>query len=211
MAQAVVYKVHADHPERHKIAKVVEALAGGALLLFPTDSVFAVGCDPRDHRALERLRALKPVDERRPLTILCPSIASVSTYAHVDDASFKLMRSLTPGPVTFILKATKEVPRLVLNPKRRTAGVRVPDSPICQALLESLGGVIVSSSARLPDDGALPRSKEELFAALAPRVDIIVDDGTFARDFSTVLDMTGDEIEIVREGLAIDQVMNHVR
>lgn len=205
MPKAIVYKLYPDHPERVKIAKVADALRDGALLLFPTDSVYAVGCDPRHHRALERLRALKGVDNKKPLTLICPSLTTVSIYAHIDDAAYKMMRTLTPGPFTFLLRATKEVPKLVLSPKRREAGVRVPEHPICQDLLEAMGGVIVSSSASLPG-GVAPESKEQLFRELAGLVDVVIDDGGYNEQITTVLDLTGDEFVILREGMGMDRL-----
>lgn len=205
MPQAIIYKLHPDHPERFKIAKVAEALREGALLLFPTDSLYAVGCDPRHHRALERLRALKGVDNKKPLTLICPSLSVVSIYAQIDDAAYKMMRTLTPGPFAFLLRATKEAPRLVLSPKRREAGVRVPDHRICQDLLELLDGVIVSSTAALPG-GRAPQNKEQLFRELAPHVDVIIDDGSWGEQNTTLLDLTGEQFEILREGLGMERV-----
>ncbi len=204
MSRAILYKVHPEHPERHKLAKIAGALADGALMLFPTDSVYAVGCDPRHHTALERLRALHP-EARKLFTLICPDLASVSQYAHVDNHGYKMMRALTPGPFTFLLKATKEVPRLVLDKKRKTAGVRIPEHTFCQALQEQLDGVIVSSSARLPGAGE-PDSKAELFAALEPLVDVIVDDDGWRRGVTTVIDMTSGEFAIEREGLGMERL-----
>ncbi|MEN6626328.1 MAG: L-threonylcarbamoyladenylate synthase [Candidatus Sumerlaeia bacterium] len=205
MSKAIHYRVYPDHPERFKISKVADAVRDGALLLFPTDSVYAVGCDPRDHKAMERLRALKGIDTRKPLTLICPSLSVVSLYAHIDDAAFKMMKALTPGPFTFLLRGTKEVPRLVLSPKRREAGVRVPDHPICQDLLEALGGVIVSSSATLPG-GRQARTKEELFDGLDPLVDIVIDDGQWGKGVTTMIDMTGEEFQVLREGMGMERV-----
>ena len=204
MGKAVLYKIHPDHPERHKLAKMAEALSGGALMLFPTDSVYAVGCDPRHHEALGRLRALSP-QPRKLFTLICPSLAEVSRYGHLDDAGHKMMRALTPGPFTFLLKATKEVPRLVLDKKRKTAGVRVPKHVFCDAMLERLDGVIMSSSARLPGGGE-PSGKGELFSALRPLVDVIVDDGSWRRGLTTVIDMTGPRFAVQREGLGTDRL-----
>ncbi len=205
MPKAIVYKMHPDHPERFKIAKVVEALRDGALMLFPTDSLYAVGCDPRHHKALERLRALKGVDNKKPLTLMCPSLSVVSVYAHIEDAAYKMMRTLTPGPFAFLLRATKEAPRLVLSPKRRETGVRVPDHRICQDLLEVLDGVIVSSTAALPG-GRAAQNKEQLFHELAGLVDVIVDDGGWGERNTTLLDLTGDQFQILREGLGMDRL-----
>lgn len=216
MPAAVIYKIHPDHPEPFKIGKVAAALREGAIFLYPTDTVYAVGCDPRNKGAVERLRIFKSElaggdTAARHLTLLCPSLSEIATYAYVDDAAFKFIKALTPGPFTFILKATKEIPRLVLNPKRKTAGLRIPNHRICQALLRELGGLLVSSSARLPS-GEDAVDRFELFDALARRLDVIIDDDeALGTTPSTVIDLTTPEFEIVREGLGMEALAAFVR
>jgi len=204
MPRAILYKLHPQHPEPYKIAKIAQALEAGALMLYPSDTVYAVGCDPRNKTAIERVRAIKPQTSFKLLTLLCPSLADIATYAYVDDAAFKLMRSLTPGPFTFILKGTKEMPRLVLDPRRKTAGLRIPDHPICRAILARLGGILASTSAKLPDTEEV-ESLDELFDLFSHRVDLIVDDGGALRNVpSTVIDLATPDFEIVREGLGME-------
>lgn len=211
MPKAIIYRVYPDHPEASKIAKVAEALRGGALILYPTDSVYGIGCDPRNKNAVERLRAIKSPGVVKLLTLICPSLGELATYAHVDDAAYKLMKALTPGPFTFILKGTKEVPRLVLDPKRKTAGLRVPDSAVCQALLERLGHPLAGTSARLPESEEA-ETREELFDLFMHRVDVIIDDGLPLRtDPSTMIDMTTPEFEIIREGLGMETLLPFLR
>lgn len=212
MAYAVVYKVYPDHPESYKMAKVAEALRQGALILYPTDTVYALGCDPQNKGAVDRLRALKwGKAPARHLTLLCPSLADIAHYAYVDDAAYKLMRSLTPGPYTFILKCTKEVPKLVQDPKRKTAGLRVPDHPVCLALLERLGGLLVSSSAKMAEAEEF-ESREALFDAFSRKVDVIVDDGSALHDTpSTIIDLTSPEFSILREGLGMEGLLRYVQ
>ena len=204
MSRAVIYKVYPDHPEASKIAKIAWAFADGALALYPTDTVYGLGCDPRNKNAVERLRMIKTAPSQKLLTLLCPSLAEISAYAYVDDAAFKLMRSLTPGPYTFILKGTKEVPRLVLDPRRRTVGLRVPDHPVCQAVMERLSGLLVTTSAKLPPS-AEAKTREELFARFENLVDVIIDDRSPLRHTpSTIIDLTQPEFEIIREGQGME-------
>lgn len=211
MAKAVVYKVYPDHPEAYKIARVADALRDGALVLYPTDTVYGIGCDPRNKDAVERLRATKSSGGSKLLTLLCYSLTDVSTYAYVDDQAFKLMKSLTPGPFTFILRGTKEVPRLVLDPKRKTVGLRVPDAPVCLSMLDRLGHPLVSTSARLPETEEA-ETREELFAMFMHKVDVIVDDGQpLGKEPSTMLDMTTPEFEIIREGLGMEALLPFLR
>jgi len=181
------------------------------LALYPTDTVYALGCDPRVRAAIERLRHLKRMTSQQMLTLLCPSLSSVSHYAHMDDPAFKLMKTLTPGPYTFILQATREMPRLVQHPRRKTAGLRVPNHRICQALLAELGGLLVSTSAR-PATGRRPHNRQELFEMFENQVDIIIEeDRPFGTVPSTVIDLTASEHAIVREGLGMEALAPFIR
>lgn len=200
MAKALYYKIHPDHPEPYRVQKVADALRDGAVILYPTDTVYAIGCDPRNKDALQRLKTIKPLDKQHALTMLCPSLSEIATYAYVEDDAFKLMKALTPGPYTFLLKATKEMPKLVLTPKRKTCGLRIPNHKICRSLLAELDSLLVSTSARLPSGDEF-YSPFELFEGLDHLVDIIVDDEeSLGLDPSTVIDLTQPEFEIIREG-----------
>jgi tRNA threonylcarbamoyl adenosine modification protein (Sua5/YciO/YrdC/YwlC family) len=211
MASAIIYKVHPDHPEAYKIGKAAAALENGAILLYPSDTIYAIGCDGRNRSAVERLRAIKPSSKLKLLTLLCPSLADISRFAFVEDAAFKLMKSLTPGPYTFVLKGTKEVPRVVLDVRRSTVGVRVPDHPVCQALMNRIGGVLVSSSAKIPGSEDI-RTKEELFAMFAGLVDVIIDDGAvLTQTPSTIIDLTSPSFEVLREGLGMEALQPYLR
>ena len=206
MAKARYITIRAESPELHKTTRVAEALGRGAVVLLPTDSVYAVACDPRQRDALARLRLLRPGRDKRPLTLLCHDLSVASRYAHLDDDAFKLIRSLAPGPYTFLLRGTKAVPKLVLDPKRRQAGLRIPDAPLVQALLEQLDGPLVSASARL-QSGDLPAGHWELFEEYENQVDLIIDDEQdFGRTPSTVIDMITPEYQIIREGLGLEAV-----
>ncbi len=146
---AKIYKIHPETPQARVLEQVVQELRQGAVMLYPTDTVYAIGCDMVSKDAIQRVRQMKRMSNDKPLTFLCPSLSNIANYAVVTDSAYRTMKSLIPGPYTFILPATKLVPKLVLNPKRKTTGIRVPDHQICQALLTSLGNPIISSSANL--------------------------------------------------------------
>lgn len=203
---ATIYSVHPETPQIRRIEEIRDALQNGAVMLYPTDTVYAIGCDLNVKSAVERVRRLKQLSNDKPLTFLCSSLSNITQYAHVSDPAYRIMRSLIPGPYTFLLPATKLVPRLVMNPKRKTTGIRVPDHAVCQSLLAALGNPIISTSAHLPDeDGKTPAADLEqarLFDEFDSLVDIIVDDDKEPGfQVSTIVDMTGSEPAIVRKGL----------
>lgn len=176
------YKIHPDSPQRRKIDAVRDALRQGAVILYPTDTVYAIGCDLSDKAAVQRVRQLKSLANEKPLTFLCSSLSNIAAYAEVTDPAYRIIRRLIPGPYTFLLPASKQVPKLVMSPKRRTTGIRVPDHAICQGLLSALGNPIISTSALslLGEDhgpeGATHASKAELFDRVGGQVDVVVDD-----------------------------------
>lgn len=175
-------------------------------MLYPTDTVYAIGCDLNVKSAVERVRQIKQLSNDKPLTFLCSSLSNISEYAVVSDHAYKIMRRVIPGPYTFLLPATKLVPKVVMNPKRKTTGIRVPDHVICHTILETLENPIISSSAHLPDqEGDFPTKGLEtarLFDDLDHIVDLIIEDGSApGSEVSTIVDFTGDQPDIVRQGL----------
>lgn len=176
-------------------------------MLYPTDTVYAIGCDLNAKSALKRVRQLKQLSNDKPLTFLCSSLSNVASYAHVSDPAYRIIKHLIPGPYTFLLPATKSVPRLVMNPKRQTTGIRVPKNSLCLALIEALGNPIISTSAlsiirNSPEDDTEALSKADLFDRMEKQVDVIVDSGSELRyQVSTILDLTGDFPQIARQGL----------
>jgi len=209
---ATIYTIHPDTPQTRRIEKIRDNLKDGAVMLYPTDTVYAIGCDLNVKSALERVRRLKQLSNEKPLTFLCSSLSNISEYAWVSDPAYRIMKRLIPGPYTFLLPATKLVPRLVMSPKRKTSGIRVPDHPVCQAILEALGNPVISTSAHLPDEqGNFPTMGVEtarLFDQFEGLVDIIIDDGSEPGvQVSTILDMTGDEPTILRKGLGAQAAM----
>ncbi|MFN6570894.1 threonylcarbamoyl-AMP synthase [Nostoc minutum NIES-26] len=213
---AKIFAVHPDNPQTRRIEEIKSALSGGAVMLYPTDTVYAIGCDLNAKSAVERVRHIKQLANDKPLTFLCPSLSNVATYAFVNDTAYRIMRHLIPGPYTFLLPATKLVPRLVQSPKRKTTGIRVPDHNVCLALLAALGNPIISTSAHLPPDeedehsgldSELRLSRVELFDRLDNLVDVIIDTGKEPTyEVSTILDLTGDEPMITRRGLGWEAV-----
>lgn len=204
---ATVYKIHPQTPQARKVAVVRDALQQGAVVLYPTDTVYAIGCDLNAKGAVQRVRQLKQMANEKPLTFLCSSLSNIADYAVVDDSAYRILKRLIPGPYTFLLPATKLVPRLVMSPKRRTTGIRVPDHAICQALLQELGHPIVSTSSlsvAYPqgDPNSASLSKAVLFDRLENLVDVIIDDSEeLTYDVSSILDFTEGEPLLVRRGL----------
>ena len=215
---AKIFQVHPDNPQVRRIEEIQAQLQRGAVMLYPTDTVYAIGCDLNAKSAVERVRQIKQLANDKPLTFLCPSLSNVATYAYVSDNAYRMMKSLIPGPYTFLLPATKLVPRLVQNPKRKTTGIRVPNHTMCIALLSALANPIISTSAHLPPNDDIddeyndkePQaylSRIELFDRLDKLVDVIVDTGEEPKyEVSTILDMTGEKAIIVRQGLGWEKV-----
>ncbi len=209
---AKIFSVHPDNPQIRRIEEIKTALSDGAVMLYPTDTVYAIGCDLNAKSAVERVRKIKQLANDKPLTFLSPSLSNVATYANVSDAAYRIMKHLIPGPYTFLLPATKLVPRLVQNPKRKTTGIRVPNHKVCLELLSVLGNPIISTSAHLPPDetnnGTFGVEEEkilsrvELFDRLEGLVDVIVDTSEEpSYEVSTILDLTGEEPIMIRQGL----------
>jgi len=212
---ARILEIHPDNPQNRRIEDIRLALSGGAVMLYPTDTVYAIGCDLNAKSAVERVKKIKRLANDKPLTFLCPSLSRVATYAFVSDIAYRIMKSLIPGPYTFLLPATKLVPRLVQNPKRKTTGIRVPNHHLCLALLESLGNPIISTSAHLPlhdmddlnVDTDVHPSKMDLFDRLDSLVDIIIDTGEEPKNqVSTILDLTDNQPIITRKGMGWEAV-----
>jgi len=189
---ATIYKVHPETAQTRKIETIRDALRKGAVMLYPTDTVYAIGCDLTVKSAINRVRQLKQLSNDKPLTFMCSSLSNIAEYAHVSDPAYRQIRHLIPGTYTFLLPATKQVPKLVMSPKRKTTGIRVPNSPICLALIEALSNPIVSTSAlSLMDLDATPvPSKAELFDVVGPHVDLIIDDDRdLTYGLSTILNL----------------------
>ncbi len=205
---ATRYRIHPDNPQMRLVDEVVEQLQRGAVMLYPTDTVYAIGCDIQSKSAQQQIRRIRNLPDDKPLTFVAANISQISDYAKISDSAYQVIRQLVPGPYTFLLPATKAVPNLVLNPRRKTTGIRVPDHFLCQTLIAELGNPVISMSAKLPD-WEEPDTNEGLFDVFDSLVDIIIEvDAEYRSPFndhlSTMIDFTDDVPQIAREGLGIE-------
>jgi len=210
---AEIYNIHPQSPQVRQVEQIRNALQGGAVMLYPTDTVYAIGCDLNSKPAIERVRRIKQLSNAKPLTFLCDSLSNIATYAQVSDLAYRIMKHLIPGPYTFLLPATKLVPRLVQDPKRKTTGIRVPAHTISLTLLKALGNPIISTSAHLDSEEHLPAeagtedARFELFDRFDKLVDLVVDDGSQpGYQVSTILDLSNPTPKVVRQGLGWEAV-----
>lgn len=192
--------IHPVTPQARLIAQVVECLRGGGLIVYPTDSSYALGCRIGDKAPLDRIRQIRRLDDSHNFTLVCRDLSEIAVYARVDNAAYRLLRACTPGAYTFILEATRQVPRRLQHPKRKTIGLRVPDNAIAQALLGALGEPIMSSTLVLPDHDMPLTDPQEIRDALGSRVDLVVDGGPCGYAFTTVVDLTDGVPQVVRIG-----------
>ena len=189
--------VHGEHPEPRKITRAVEALRRGAVIAYPTDTTYGLGCDIMQKKAIDRVYQMKGMPKDQPLAFICPDLSDIARYAIVDNQTYRILKRGTPGPFTFILQATREVPRILMM-KRKTVGIRVPAHPVPQAIVRELGNPIVSTTASSRGETLNdPDEIDDRFRDL----DMVLDTGYGGLDPSTVIDLTGPEPEVVRRGL----------
>ena len=192
--------IHPQNPQRRLIQRAAEMIRNGALAVFPTDSAYALGGHLGDAALLDRIRRIRGVDQHHHFTLMCRDLSEIATYARVDNAQYRMIKGATPGPYTFILEGTKELPRRVLHPKRKTIGLRVPDHPVVLALLEALGEPILSSTLILPGDSEPLADPTEIRRRLERQVDLILDAGPCGSGMTTVISLVGGSIELLRAG-----------
>jgi len=191
-------QIHPDNPQLRLLKPALEALRDGGLIVYPTDSVYGLGCDLRNKNAVEKIYRIKGNDKRKLLSFICRDLKNISEYAYVSNAAYKAMRHLLPGPYTFILNATKQVPKILLE-KRATVGIRVPDNAVCQALLAEFGHPVISTSACLQDQDYLGDT-DAIATTFEHLADIFLDSGPGGLEPSTIIDFTRDEPSVVRQG-----------
>lgn len=194
------FQIHPDNPQARLIAQAAAIIRSGGVIIYPTDSCYALGCHLGDKAAVERIRRIRKLDPHHDFTLVCRDLSEVALYAQVDNAGYRLMKNLTPGPYTFILKGTHEVPRRLMNPKRKTIGLRVPDNRIVADLLDSLGEPIMSTTLVLPDDEFPLTDPYDMRASLGGLVDLIIDGGYCGLEPTTVVDLLEDNPKILRQG-----------
>lgn len=197
---ARLIEIHPADPQPRLVAAVVQALRTGALIAYPTDSSYALGCHLGDKRAMDRIRRIRRTDKKHNFTLVCSDLSEISTYARVDNWSYRLLKSLTPGPYTFILQSTREVPKRLQNPKRRTIGIRVPDHALVRAMLDALGEPIMSSTLTLPGDDMPITNADDAMERVGHDVDVVIDAGPTGIEPTTVLDLSSGTIEVLRQG-----------
>ena len=193
-------RIHPTDPQARRIRQVAEVIRDGGVIAYPTDSCYALGCHIGNKQAMQRIRRIRQAGKDHNFTLVCRDLAEIATYARVDNWAYRLMRSLTPGPYTFILRASHEVPRRLQNPKRRSIGLRVPDHPIPLAILAELAEPIMSSTLLFPGDDFPLTEPLEIFERLENEVDLVIDGGAGEMEPSTVLDLTAGDVSVVREG-----------
>lgn len=194
------FTLHPTHPEVRLIRRAVDIVRGGGVIAYPTDSSYAIGCHIGDKAAMERMRVIRGVDERHHFTLMCRDLSEIGTYAKVDNAQYRLLKAHTPGAYTFILRATRELPRRLAHPKRATVGVRVPEHPVVRALLEELAEPMLSSTLILPGETAPMADAAPIRAVLEHRLDLILDGGHCGSAPTTVIDLSADVPTLVRAG-----------
>lgn len=197
---ARVIDIHPSDPQPRRIAEVVATIRGGGLVAYPTDSSYAFGCHIGDKRAMDRIRRIRRTDKNHNFTLVCSDLSEISLYARFDNWAYRLMKSMTPGPYTFILQATREVPKRLQNPRRRTIGLRVPDHPIVHAMLDALGEPIMSSTLTLPGDDLPLTSVVEIEERIGHQIELIIDGGPTGIEPTSVIDLSGGSVEILRVG-----------
>ena len=188
---AQFFSIHPTHPQARLIRQAEHILRNGGLIAYPTDSCFALGCHLGDAQALARLRQVRGIDEKHHLTLMCRDLSEIATYAIVDNVQYRLLKAATPGSYTFILPATREVPRRLMHPKRRTIGVRVPAHPVIHALLAALGEPILSATLQLPGQTQPLTDAQTVQDQLGRVLDLVIDAGACGSAPTTVLDLTG--------------------
>lgn len=193
-------QIHPENPQRRLIAQAVDVLRAGGVIVYPTDSAYALGCRIGDKAAMDRIRAIRRLDETHNFTLVCRDLSELSIYAQVSNASYRLLRTHTPGPYTFILRATPEVPRRLMHPKRKTIGMRVPDNAIALALLDALNEPMMSVTLILPGEDLPMTDPEEIRDRLGHALDLVIDGGGCGLEPTTVVDLAGDIPVVIRRG-----------
>jgi tRNA threonylcarbamoyl adenosine modification protein (Sua5/YciO/YrdC/YwlC family) len=198
MAQFI--EIHPDNPQPRLLAQVAACLNNDGLIAYPTDSCYALGCLTHSKIAVERIIRLRRLNPKHNLTLICRDLADIGLYAKVDNKAYRFIKGLIPGPYAFLLKASRDVPRRLQHPQTKTIGLRIPDNPITQSLLEQLDEPMLTSSLILPENDLPETEPEIIFEKLQKHVDIVIDGGAGGYEPTTVLDLTGNNPEIVRQG-----------
>lgn len=195
----MILEVNPTHPEPRKIKKIVEVLANGGIIAYPTDTYYGIGCDLLNKSAIEKVYKLKRRSQHQPFSFICSDLKNIAEYAQVTNYAYKTMKRLLPGPYTFVLEGSRLVPKIMLT-KRQTVGIRVPDHPICLAIVEELGHPVISTSASDPETGEVLGTPQEIREKLGHAIDLIIDGGAVPGKPSSVISLIDDTPEVLREG-----------
>ena len=193
-------QIHTENPQERLISQAVEIIQEGGVVVYPTDTSYAIGCHLGDKKAVERIRQLRMLDAKHDFTLLCEDLKQIASYARVDNQAYRILKSHTPGSYTFILKATKEVPKMLMHPKKKTIGIRVPSNNIIQAILKSLGEPILTSTLILPGDDYPMTDPYDIQQTLGANLDLIIDGGYCGMDETSLISLVDDTIEVLRQG-----------
>ncbi len=194
------FQIHPDNPQLRLIKQAVQIVRAGGIIALPTDSSYALCCQLDDKDAVTRLRRIRGIDDKHHLALLCRDLSQIAEYAKVDNSQFRLLKAATPGPYTFILEATKEVPRRVSHPSRKTIGLRVPENPVALALLEELGEPLLGTTLILPDDDLPLTDPDEVREKLERQIELVIDGGACGLEMTTVIDLSGEAPVLLRQG-----------
>lgn len=204
------FQIHPENPQVRLVRQAVQVIRQGGVVVFPTDSSYAIGCHLGDKDAMERIHRIRRLNDKHNFTLVCRDLSEISNYALVDNINYRLLKNLTPGPYTFILKATKEVPRRLQNPKRKTIGIRVPEHVVTQALLQELGEPLMSSTLILPGEDLPMVDPYQIRLSLEHQVDLIIDGGFCGHEPTTVVDLMDGRPVVLREGKgSLDWLVEH--
>lgn len=200
---AQLFSIHPENPQPRYIKQAVDIIRKGGLVAYPTDSAYALGCHIGDKFALDRIRGIRQLDKDHNFTLLCRDLSEIATYAKVNNQAYRMIKTYTPGPFTFILEATSETPRRLKHPKRKTIGLRVPDNAIAQALLEELGEPMMTSTLIMPNDTQPLTEPYDIRDTLQHQLELVIDGGFCGMEATTVVDMTDDEPVVTRQGCGV--------
>ncbi len=204
------FSIHPDNPQLRLVRQAVDILRDGGVIVYPTDSAYALGCQIGDKAALDRIRSIRQLGKHHNFTLVCRDLSELATYAKVDNIVFRLLKAHTPGPYTFILEATSEVPRRLMHTKRKTVGLRVPGNEVALALLQELGEPIMSVTLQLPEDEYPLTDPYDIRDLLQSRVDLVIDGGYCGLETTSVIDLTGDTPQILRQGMGDTSFLDSV-
>ena len=194
------FQIHPDNPQARLIKQAADIVRKGGIIVYPTDSAYAIGCHIGDKKALERIRRIRQLDDKHNFTLVCRDLSELATFARVDNTQYRLLKACTPGPYTFILKATAEVPRRLMHQKRKTIGLRVPENPTAQALLAELNQPLMSVTLIMPGDADPLIDPYDIRTLLEHDVDLVIDGGYCGLEMTTVIDLADDDPVLVRQG-----------